>query len=210
MPDSSQIKLPSDYYFGISAASAETADSFEAYKFVLTTSSITREEPRRDNPPPPSSPLLNSLPTLQEVVASSISSQEAQFADLHDRLQVIARALNSLFSEVTKLAEKSEGRHQELARNAMTTDKLNAMDQRLQSIESVVQDYQGQFSGLNSLMKESHSRLTVGLPQHMSESRSLFFRKIITRSLMIAQSFLPNPREWGYSFSLSYSFNSYW
>ncbi|MCJ1465505.1 hypothetical protein MMC07_004123 [Pseudocyphellaria aurata] len=195
---SDKIKLPSEYSFGISAASAETADSFEAYKFVLTTSSsTTREEPRRDRGPPPSSPPQNSLPTLEDALASSFESQEARFADLHNRLQVIAHAADHIYGELTKLAEKSEGRHQELARNALSTDKLNAMDQRIQNVENLVRDYQGQLSNLDRLLKESHSRLTVGLPQHMSEiisTRSprmgVFLTIFIVFQLLLAASYV--------------------
>lgn len=83
----------------------------------------------------------------------------------------MAHAFDVLYGEVTKLAEKAEGRHQELVRNAMSTDKLNAMDQRIQNIEVIVQNYNGQFASVQRLLKESHSRLTTGLPQHLSESK---------------------------------------
>lgn len=89
----------------------------------------------------------------------------------------MAHAVDNIFSELTKLAERSEGRHQELARNAMSTDKLNAMDQRIQNVETILRDYKGQLSNLDRLLKESHSRLTVGLPQHMSESKKYPFCK---------------------------------
>ena len=84
----------------------------------------------------------------------------------------MAHAVDNIFGELTKLAERSEGRHQELVRNAMSTDKLNSMDQRIQNVETIVRDYQRQLSSLDRLLKESHSRLTVGLPQHMSESKN--------------------------------------
>ena len=163
-----QIKLPSGYFFGVSAASADTADSFEAYKF-LTTSSTPQDEPRRDAPSKPPPP--NSYAPPEDVQASTFSSQEAQFADLHNRLQIMAHALDNTLLEVRKLAEKSEGRHQELARNAMSADRLNAMDQKIQNIENTVQLYQHQFTSLQKLLSESHRRLTVGLPEHMSESK---------------------------------------
>lgn len=91
---------------------------------------------------------------------------------------MIAHAVDSIFGELTKQAENSEWRHQELVRNAMSTDKLNAMDQRIQNVERIVRDYQGQLSNLDKLLKESHSRLTVGLSQHMSESKTCPFHTI--------------------------------
>ncbi|KAJ4338179.1 hypothetical protein N0V87_004156 [Didymella glomerata] len=46
-----KVKLPQDYYFGVSASSAENPDSFEVHKFIVsTTNSHTREEPVRARP----------------------------------------------------------------------------------------------------------------------------------------------------------------
>ena len=47
----------------------------------------------------------------------------------------MAHGLDILFAEVKKLSEQSEGRHQELVRNSISTDKLNAIDQRIQSLQ---------------------------------------------------------------------------
>ena len=165
-----QIKLPSDYYFGLTAASAETPDSFEAYKFNLfTSSSITREEPRRgEQSPPAQRPNVNvgTPPNNQE---ASAPSYDAHFNDLQNRLQTMANSMEDLFREVKGLAEKSEGRHQELSRNVMSADRLNAMDSRLQGIEKTMRDYQGQFSSLQGIFKDSHSSLVEGLPKTMGD-----------------------------------------
>jgi len=174
--------MPSDYHFGITAASAETADSFETYKFTLSTGrGITREEPRRQQqdqqqqqqqqqqPRAAEWPNIN-LDTPPDNPASSIPNQDAQFADLHDRLQLLAHSIDTLYREVRVMGEKSEGRHQELSRNVMSADRVNAMDQRLQGIEKTVRDYQGQFSNLQGILKDSHSSLAESLPKHMGDS----------------------------------------
>lgn len=170
--------MPSGYHFGITAASAEAADSFEAYKFTLTTArGITREEPRRqqqDQQQQQTSPRV-AWPNINvdippDTPASSIPNQDAQFADLHDRLQLLAHSIDTVFQEVRALAEKSEGRHQELSRNVMSADRLNAMDSRLQGIEKMVRDYQGQLSNLQGILKDSHSSLAESLPKHMGDS----------------------------------------
>lgn len=102
-------------------------------------------------------------------------SQESQFADLHNRLQTMAHVLDAVFDEAVRLSHLAEGRHQEIVRNFVPKDRLNAMEQKIQSIDSAVQGYQQQFIGLQKLVRDSHSRLTVGLPQHMSESVLLIF-----------------------------------
>lgn len=165
-----KVKMPPDYYFGLTAASAETADSFEIYKFNLFTSrSITREEPRRAQPPPVGQPDNRGNAPPPETQAPSTAPSDAQFNDLQSRLQTMAQSIDSLFQEVKQLAEKSEGRHLELSRNVIAADRLSSVDQRLQGIEKTVRDYQGQFSSLQSTLKDSHSSLVEGLPKHMSD-----------------------------------------
>lgn len=165
-----KIKMPPDYYFGLTAASAETADSFEIYKFNLFTSrSITREEPRRAQPPPAGQPDNRNNAPPPETQASPTAPSDARFDELHSRLQTMAQTIDNLFQEVKQLADKSEGRHQELSRNVISAGRLNSMDQRLQSIEKTVREYQGQFSSLQSSLKDSHSSLVEGLPKHMSD-----------------------------------------
>ena len=157
--------MPSGYHFGITAASADTADSFEANKFIVhTVQGTTREEPGRVQPPP------NQFGTAQDMPAAASIDHTAQFGDLHNRLETITHQIDSIFQEVRSLGDKSDGRHQELSRNGISSDRFNAMDQRLQGIENTVREYQGQFSSLQNILKDSHSSLTENLPKHMSDS----------------------------------------
>ena len=192
-----QIRMPPDYHFGITAASAETPDSFETYKFMLFTSkSITREEPKRPQEPVAEQPQIH-VNTPPDTPSSSID-QSKQFEDLHDQLQTLTSLVDNLVSEVKVLADKSEGRHQELARNVMSVERLIAMDQRLQGIENTVRDYQGQFSSLQSVLKDSHSSLAESLPKRMGDSTYSFFvlsyHLLILRvfSILSTTSFLPH------------------
>lgn len=138
--------------------------------FVLSTSSPTpREEVRRDEAV--KSPAQNSYRAPEDAKASSITSQELQFADLHDRLQRMAHVLDATFEEAVRLSHLAEGRHQEIVRNFVSKDKINSMEQKIQTIDNAVQGYQQQFTNLQKLVRDSHSRLTVGLPQHMNESK---------------------------------------
>ena len=167
--------MPPDYYFGLTAASAETADSFEIYKFKLfTSSSVTREEPRRAQPPPVGQGGNRDNPPQPATQAPPTTPSDAHIDDLRDRLQTMSQTMSqtmdSLLQEIKQLAEKSESRHQELSRKLIAADRLNSMDQRLQGIEKTVREYQGQFSSLQSTLEDSHSSLVEGLPKHMSDS----------------------------------------
>ena len=166
--------MPSDYHFGLTAASAETADSFEIYKFSLFTSrSITREEPRRAQPPPVGQPDNRENappPPPPQTQAPPTGLSDAQFEDLRNRLQAMTQSIDNIAQEIKQLADKSEGRHQEVSRKIIAADRLNSMDQRLQGIEKNVREYQGQFSSLQNTLRDSHSSIVEGLPKHMSDS----------------------------------------
>lgn len=173
-----QIKLPSDYYFGITAASADTPDTFEVFKFVATTSSsIAREEPQRNQPPSPQQQYQQQQQQQQhhyeDTQASQHTNQDAQFANLHNRLQIMAHAIDNIQQTVSRLSDISEGRHQEISRNVMSGDQLNAMDQRIQGIERTVRDYQKEFQKLQSVLRDTHGNLMQSLPAHMTDSMYL-------------------------------------
>ena len=166
--------MPSNYHFGLTAASAEQADSFEVNKFTLSTGQgVTREEPGRMQPPPPQQPQLPVTNAPSDTPASAIVDHTAQFEDLHNRLQNMAHQLDSLFNEVKGLADKSEGRHSESLRNGISADQFSAMDHRLVSIETTLYGFQGQFGSLQNTLKDSHSSLTENLPKHMSDSMTI-------------------------------------
>ncbi|KAL8906801.1 MAG: hypothetical protein Q9207_001789 [Kuettlingeria erythrocarpa] len=167
---SDKIKLPSGYYFGISAASAETPDSFEIYRFVTSTApGITRELPRRD--PPPQQPPQGGQANGQEPQQASPNAQFAvQFTDLQNRLSTLSQSLENVFREVQSLSAKSDSRHQDLSHRVSSSQKLESMDQKIQGIEDTLRSYQGQFSSIQGMVKDSHSTLNKGLTEHMTHS----------------------------------------
>lgn len=85
----------------------------------------------------------------------------------------MSRSLDNVFREVQQLSSKSESRHQDLSHKAMSNEQLSAMDKRIQSIESTLQGYTGQFSNIQSSLKDSHSTLNQGLTEHMTHSKYL-------------------------------------
>ncbi|KAL8723040.1 MAG: hypothetical protein Q9225_000582 [Loekoesia sp. 1 TL-2023] len=172
---SDKIKLPSGYYFGVSAASADTPDSFEIYKFVTSTApGVTREIPRHDHPsqqqPPPASNPGGQANDQGSQYASSNAQFAVQFTDLQNRLQALSQSLDNVFREVQQLSAKSDARHQDLSHKVTSNDQINSMSQKIQSIESTLQSYQGQFSSIHGVLKDSHSTLNEGLTQQMTHS----------------------------------------
>ena len=173
-----QIKLPQNYIFGISAASAETPDSFEVYNFIVsTTSSTSREEPRHDNPH--RSPPVPDDPT-DETPATSFKTQDSQFADLHERLVEMSHGINHLYRQLSTLAASAEERHQDLTKKLSSSEQPHGLDARLQAIERTLQtiqkdvegkDYQGQIAKLQDTLRDSHSNLAESLPLAMHQSK---------------------------------------
>ncbi|KAI4258393.1 MAG: hypothetical protein LQ352_001242 [Teloschistes flavicans] len=194
--------MPSGYFFGISAASADTPDSFEVYKFVASTpTGITRELPRRDPPsqqptPPASNPgaAVNDQPSHS---SSSDIQLAAQVTDLQNRLQSMSQQVENVFREVQQLVSKFETRHQELAHKITSNEQLSALDRRIQSFENTLRSYDGQFSSIQGALKDSHSTLNEGLSQHMthlistkSPKTSSFVIALIVFQLLLAGSYI--------------------
>ena len=181
-----QIKLPNNNHFGITAASSETPDSFEVFKFIVKTSNaVSREEPRREKPAPIENQGQGSQQAsnedLKDTPASSIKSQDAQFADLHNRLQVMNHAMDNLFREITKISSATQARQQDFQQNVGSGDQLKALDERLQKIESGLEgirketkDYTMHFQDLHNTLKYRHDTLLESLPDAMGHSKSFF------------------------------------
>ncbi|KAL9019239.1 MAG: hypothetical protein Q9185_003484 [Variospora sp. 1 TL-2023] len=167
-----QIKMPSGYFFGVSAASADTPDSFEIYKFVTSSApGVTRELPKRESPPQQPPPAANpgGQTTDQGTQQASSNGQLAvQFTELQNRLSTLSQSLDNVFREVQSLSAKSDARHQDLTKRVSFNEQLNTMDQKVQSIENTLRDYSGQFSSIRGVLKDSHSTLNEGLTQQMT------------------------------------------
>ncbi|KAI4140025.1 MAG: hypothetical protein L6R39_005990 [Caloplaca ligustica] len=198
---SDKIKLPSGYHFGVSAASADTPDSFEVYKFITSTApGVTREVPRRD--PPPQQPLQGGQANDQGSQQASSNAQFAvQFTDLQNRLSTLSQSLDNVFREVQSLAAKSEARHSELSLKVSTSQQINMMNQKIENIENSIRGFQGQISTIHAVMKDSHSTLNEGLTQHMthiistkSPKMGTFVIVIIVFQLLLAGSYVAYKR----------------
>ena len=187
-----QVKLPSDNYFGITAASSDTPDSFEIFKFVLKTSnSYTREEPRRQTNPPPaqnqdqgsqhqeSQQITNDQ--MKDPPASSMKNQDSQLTDLNNRLQTMSHSMDNLFREVAKSAGLAQERHTEVQQKIQQTSlQLNAVEERLRKIEDALskfreefnsKDYSRQFMDIHKGLEARHANLLERLPDTVGHSK---------------------------------------
>jgi mannose-binding lectin 1 len=188
--DSKKIKLPLGYSFGISAASAETPDSFEIFKFVTTTESHTPdvqdpnnqqqyggagEAQSQNNGDPEQIPALSDPP---EIPADTIRSADAQFADLHNRLQAMMKHISALTRDLShyQANAKSESNKlaDQLARLESSMSKLDGLANLERKIDEIKGDVRQTKNELhNSLDKHVSSLKTTVRDTHHSVIGSL-------------------------------------
>lgn len=178
--------MPAGNYFGISAATPENPDTFEIFKFVLTSveSGAARPPPVPPQQQGSQQPIFNrgaGDQGIEDHPASYYTTSEQQFADLHNRLQLINHATTNLIREVTALSSKTDRNHKELLQNLVTRDMLANLDARLLRIEQGLQaikrdlegkDYQDRFAQLQETLRHSHVSLAENLQGAVTNSKS--------------------------------------
>ena len=189
---SDKIVLPTDYYFGITAASADPPDSFEVFKFLLKPSSHTptAAQPPAQNQnqgqmPIPNQNAGNVIREPADVPASHSATSAAQFEDLTSRLYLLSKSITNLFGEITKHTAAEESRYQEILRQIQLLSpitqsslqpsnldaRLSAMERTLNSLQSELSsgDHKRQFADLQSTLKEMNIGVTEHLPNRVRE-----------------------------------------
>ncbi|KAJ4404985.1 hypothetical protein N0V91_005528 [Didymella pomorum] len=178
-----KVKLPQDYYFGVSASSAENPDSFEVHKFLVsTTNSHTREEPVRarpdtrnqqhvqnqphqesaqqqhaqqNSPPKKMASSAQIPPWIQDVLASNVKTDNDRFEDLHNRIQDLAHHVSAIYTAIETINEQSGMRHNALMSRLASLDDRSAHNGRLS--EQIIRDVESK--DYKALIDAMHRRL---------------------------------------------------
>lgn len=156
--ESTKIRLPAGYYFGITAVSSETPDSFEVNRLVVTTETPHFNVQELGQPSLSSGPGnseeanqemaadMSYLDDLPEVDPEKVDVTK-QFADLHNRLQAVMRHVTSLHRDYTtgrKVEEQklsaihqmvSKQQYSSSSSSPATLELLKTVDKRLQEME---------------------------------------------------------------------------
>ena len=119
---SANIQLPTGYRLGFTAHSAENPDSVEVLRFVVYQARdppAYSPPPTRDSiPPPPRRPITERFPgapeALADAAADTIRSSDAQFADLHNRMQGLSHQFGDSAMAVSRLSQALEQQHAQL------------------------------------------------------------------------------------------------
>lgn len=163
--------MPSNHHFGISAASAETPDSFEAYKFIVHSSGSPTSTPPHHEVNQQST---NSKPSSE---SSNHLSKESR-SNLETQLQSLISQIEHLQSQLTDFDSKSSMRHAEIKNNpSMANDQFKTLNNRISNVETLLQqlqkdihgyDYKAQLAQIQESLKESHESLMTYLPHSVN------------------------------------------
>lgn len=189
---SDAILLPTDNYFGITGASSETPDSFEVFKFVTTSLSSSTQQPlpqgqaqqpmggRTSDDKAGSAASIPEM--MQDALASSYQSSQAQFEDLHNRIQAQGHTIENLFAEYIKSTAAMQGRIEELHSKLARFDQVRNLESKLSGLESDIaalrkdfqqKDYSKQFQDLHAGLKARHDDIIETLPDRIGHCEHL-------------------------------------
>ncbi len=192
--NSEQIVLPSGYYFGVTAATADQPDSFEIYRFIVSSVASGGQQQGQQQQVlkgvkggPPQLERLDRFPGAPEAVpdrmADDIKSQQEQFADLHNRLQGLTHQVANVFGEFEQLGRKLEERHTQLLSSmpgGFPSDKIDSLGRRMENLEKTLEqvrrdvegkDYREHLNQLNVAIESVKGGITDSLdPENIGRS----------------------------------------
>lgn len=183
-----KIALPADYNLGLTAASADPPDSFEVFAFTLSSiptpppDQDTRQQQQQQQPPPPppraQTNLDPGLPQLDDLPASYFTTSEAQFADLHNRLNLLSKSITNLFGEISRHTAAEEARYKEILGRMPNGQMISSLDSRVADLGRVVgnlerelksSDHKAQFAKISDQIAQTHLGVTEHVPQRLRE-----------------------------------------
>lgn len=178
-----KVALPADYSFGITGASGDPPDSFELFGFVVSHAPSTSPQ-QVVQQQPPSVPQSNpdaGMPQMAQMddhPASHYTTSEAQFADLHNRLNLLSKSISNLFTEITRHTAAEEVRYQEILARIPNEQLLKSLESRTGNLDRVVgelerelksSDHRGQFAKLSEQISQTHQGVTEHVPERLRE-----------------------------------------
>lgn len=188
---SEQVAIPAGYRFGITAASADNPDSAEIFKLVVLSESDKlrqqlQEEASRDKKPETkiTSPggseggaaaaqgSVEFEKDIPDADAGVYASSDAQFADLHNRLQNINHHVSTIFQKMSSSDSVGEHRHEEVSIQLGELKRLlmgldNKLD-RLGVIEGKVEKMERDMRQLNGELRKTLSSTERSLLNHVT------------------------------------------
>ena len=183
-----KVTLPPDYNFGMTASSADPPDSFEVFMFTLTSvnapppahQQITQQNQQNQQQQQiqPQTGGMTGMFQADDTPASQFTTSDAQFADLHNRLNLISKSISTLFTEMQRLSTTLDSHQKDLLSRIPSSQSLSTLDTRVSSLDRTVSslekelksgDHSGQFAKLSEQIAQTHLGVTEHVPQRLRE-----------------------------------------
>ncbi|OCT46254.1 putative lectin family integral membrane protein [Cladophialophora carrionii] len=183
-----KVSLPTEYSFGMTAASADPPDSFEVFTFTLSSVTTSPPPTLQNTQPPPTYQNQQAQPQgggggggmfqPDDTPASHYTTSEAQFADLHNRLNLLSKSISNLFTELQRMSSTLDTRQNELLSRMPSSQSISALDTRVANLDRVVSslekelkssDHRTQFAKISEQIAETHLGVTEHVPQRLRE-----------------------------------------
>ena len=179
--NSDKIILPSDYYLGTTAASSEPPDSIEVFRMSTYSSGSTssppsqnqqQQKPQQDQSQPQTK--NDDATEPKHADPAPYSTSEAQFADLHNRLQLLSHAVHNLFREISAHTTAEEARYNEILKQLPSASTMTNLDHRVQNIETMISnikheiesgDHKSQFDRIHDRLNAAQAGISEHLPE---------------------------------------------
>lgn len=168
------VRLPSDYHFGLTAASNDPPDSFEAFKFVLSPATPSIQDQRsqpQGRTPAPNPPGVPSSGGMADPAA--LANLERRVNDLFALVERTTNTMGQQFESLhSKLSQPITGNDAPTQAQFSTLDaRLNELSRTLQSLEREIKtgDHSKQFEKLSAQIETVHSGVTEHVPQRLRE-----------------------------------------
>jgi mannose-binding lectin 1 len=125
---------------------------------------------------------LSDIPQmLSDVLAGNIRSQQDQFEDLHNRIQIINHRVDEIYNMVQGIQATNDHRFQQLMDRIVPMDDRGSATLRnmekverstmdiLRNVES--KDFKDMLTAVHNAVQNSHDSLTQGLPLAVAQSK---------------------------------------
>ncbi|QUC22043.1 uncharacterized protein UV8b_06284 [Ustilaginoidea virens] len=174
--ETTKVSLPPGYYFGLTAATPDHPDSFEIFKFVVTSDSIVsgsgsgngngngnqpiqeyRSRPQQPDSSNPGQQAPNDndfAKPIPDQSADIFKTSKEQFQDLHNRLQVVAHQVSAVYAAVSKHHQMDEQRNDEMKKAIDSLRHDLAALRQISDISSKVRELEGEMRSMHQDMRQ--------------------------------------------------------
>ena len=178
--------MPQNNYFGITAASAETPDSFEIFKFVTTAATSFAPPPVQNQIPIPGNSYQKAPPPPAQNPGSATGDQAQanQLADILRTVQAMNQAMDSSNRQAQQINTELQNRILELQGQLAKADQMATLQQKVQAMELALttlrneirdKDYTAHFNDLRAGLNARHEAMLEYLPEKMHNRMSSHF-----------------------------------